>query len=68
LNDPLDGVHYALFKLLQQCQMASAINDARTMTRLDELSRAIWQGWGANAVTDDQAQELASLKRWTDNN
>jgi hypothetical protein len=42
-------------------QMASAINDARTMTRLDELSRAIWQGWGANAVTDDQAQELASL-------
>jgi len=42
-------------------QMASAINDARTMTRLDDLSRAIWQGWGANAVTDDQAQELASL-------
>ncbi|MFD0466768.1 hypothetical protein ACFQY9_37780 [Microvirga aerilata] len=31
------------------------------MTRLDDLSRAIWQGWGANAVTDDQAQELASL-------
>jgi hypothetical protein len=42
-------------------QMASAINDARTLTRLDDLSRAIWQGWGANAVTDDQAQELASL-------
>jgi hypothetical protein len=42
-------------------QMAAAINDARTMTRLDDLSRAIWQGWGANAVTDDQAQELASL-------
>jgi hypothetical protein len=42
-------------------QMASAIDDARTLTRLDELSRAIWQGWGANAVTDDQAQELASL-------
>ncbi len=42
-------------------QMATAINEARTMTRLDDLSRAIWQGWGANAVTDDQAQELASL-------
>src|SRR5215217_3515825 len=42
-------------------QMANAINDARTLTRLDDLSRAIWQGWGANAVTDDQAQELASL-------
>ncbi len=42
-------------------QMAAAINDARTLTRLDDLSRAIWQGWGANAVTDDQAQELASL-------
>jgi hypothetical protein len=42
-------------------QMAAAITEARTMTRLDDLSRAIWQGWGANAVTDDQAQELASL-------
>jgi hypothetical protein len=42
-------------------QMANAINDARSLTRLDDLSRAIWQGWGANAVTDDQAQELASL-------
>src|SRR5215213_8876722 len=42
-------------------QMAAAITDARTMTRLDDLSRAIWQGWGANAVNDDQAQELASL-------
>jgi hypothetical protein len=36
-------------------QMASAINDARTLTRLDDLSKAIWQGWGTNAVTDDQA-------------
>ncbi len=42
-------------------QMATAINEARTLTRLDDLSRAIWQGWGANAVTDDQAQDLASL-------
>jgi hypothetical protein len=42
-------------------QMAAAINDARTMNRLDDLSRAIWQGWSAAAVTDDQAQELASL-------
>jgi DNA-binding transcriptional ArsR family regulator len=42
-------------------QMASAIADARTLNRLDDLSRAIWQGWSANAVTDDQAQELASL-------
>jgi hypothetical protein len=42
-------------------QMASAINDARTLARLDDLSKAIWQGWGTNAVTDDQAQELASL-------
>ena len=42
-------------------QMASAINDARTLTRLDDLSRAIWQGWGVNAVTDDQAQDLARI-------
>src|SRR4051794_32565075 len=31
------------------------------LTRLDDLSQAIWQGWSANAVTDDQAQALASL-------
>ncbi|MBQ0820720.1 hypothetical protein KBI52_10935 [Microvirga sp. HBU67558] len=42
-------------------QMASAINEARTMTRLDDLSRAIWQGWDAAAVNDDQAQQLAEL-------
>src|SRR4028119_1923819 len=42
-------------------QMASAINDARTLTRLDDLSRAIWQGVSAHAVTDGQAQSLAEL-------
>jgi hypothetical protein len=41
--------------------MASAINDARTLTRLDDLSKAIWQGFSAHAVTDDQAQSLAEL-------
>ena len=42
-------------------QMATAINDARTLTRLDDLSKAIWQGFSAHAVTDDQAQSLAEL-------
>src|ERR687890_847518 len=42
-------------------QMASAINDARTLTRLDDLSRAIGRGFSAHAVTDDQAQSLAEL-------
>lgn len=42
-------------------QMATAINEARTLTRLDDLSRAIWQGFSAHAVTDDQAQSLAEL-------
>lgn len=41
--------------------MATAINDARTLTRLDHLSRAIWQGMAAAALTDDQAQGLAEL-------
>ena len=42
-------------------QMATAINEARTLTHLDNLSRAIWQGFSAHAVTDDQAQSLAEL-------
>jgi len=40
-------------------QMAAAIDDARTLTRLDHLSRAIWQGLAAGAVGDDDAQGLA---------
>src|SRR4051794_28596116 len=40
-------------------QMAAAIDDARTLTRLDHLSRAIWQSLAAGAVGDDDAQGLA---------
>src|SRR5436305_2398249 len=40
-------------------QMAAAIDDARTLTRLDHLSRLIWQGLAAGAVADDDAQALA---------
>lgn len=40
-------------------QMAAAIDDARTLTRLDHLSRSIWQGLAAGAVADDDAQALA---------
>src|SRR5215207_6282061 len=40
-------------------QMAAAIDGARTLTRLDHLSRAIWQGLAAGAVVDDDAQALA---------
>src|SRR4051812_1718283 len=40
-------------------QMATAIDDARTLTRLDHLSRSIWQGLAAGAVADDDAQALA---------
>src|SRR4051794_27340161 len=40
-------------------QMAAAIDGARTLTRLDHLSRSIWQGLAAGAVTDDDAQSLA---------
>jgi len=42
-------------------QMSAAITEARTLTRLDDLSRAIWQGLNASAVTDEQAQSLAEL-------
>src|SRR3954449_5689897 len=40
-------------------QMAAAIDGARTLTRLDHLSRAIWQSLAAGAVADDDAQALA---------
>src|SRR5215203_1653260 len=40
-------------------QMAAAIDGARTLTRLDHLSRSIWQGLAADAVGDDDAQALA---------
>src|SRR5829696_8695403 len=39
--------------------MSAAIDAARTLTRLDHLSRAIWQGLTAGAVGDDNAQNLA---------
>src|SRR5881392_1867552 len=40
-------------------QMAAAIDGARAFTRLDHLSRSIWQGLAAGAVGDDDAQALA---------
>jgi hypothetical protein len=40
-------------------QMAAAIDGARTLTRLDHLSRSIWQGVAAGAVGDNDAQQLA---------
>jgi hypothetical protein len=40
-------------------QMAAAIDGARTLTRLDHLSRSIWQGLTAGAVGDDDAQAMA---------
>src|SRR5215203_4137716 len=39
--------------------MSAAIDAAQTLTRLDHLSRAIWQGLSAGAVGDDDAQHLA---------
>src|SRR5919107_5561053 len=42
-------------------QMTAAIDGARTLTRLDHLSRSIWQGLAAGAVADDDAQALAEL-------
>src|SRR3954466_2142003 len=40
-------------------QMAAASDAARTLTRLDHLSRSIWQGVTAGTVADDNAQALA---------
>src|SRR3954465_11677205 len=43
-------------------QMAAAIDGARTLTRLDHLSRSIWQGLAAGSVGDDDAQALAERR------
>src|SRR5881398_1744807 len=40
-------------------QMAAAVDGARTLTRLEHLSRSIWQSLAAGAVADDDAQSLA---------
>src|SRR3982750_224383 len=40
-------------------QMTAAIDGARTLMRLDHLSRSIWQGLAAGAVGDDDAQAPA---------
>src|SRR3954463_13213047 len=40
-------------------QMVDAIDGARTLTRLDHLSRSIWQGLAAGVMADDDAQALA---------
>src|SRR5918994_4918546 len=42
-------------------QIADAVTRAQTLTRLDHLSRSIWQAMVANAVSDDEAQNLAEL-------
>ncbi len=42
--------------------IAAAI-DAAHPSKLDDLSRAIWQGLAAGALNDDDAQRLAEVKR-----
>ena len=42
-------------------QMRASIEAARTPARLEDLARAIWQAWAAQAVSDDEAEHLAGL-------
>ena len=42
-------------------QMRASIEAARTPARLEDLARAIWQAWAAQAVSDDDAEQLAGL-------
>lgn len=39
--------------------MAAAIDGARTLAQMDDLSKLIWQGMSAGSVSDDEAQALA---------
>jgi DNA-binding transcriptional ArsR family regulator len=40
-------------------QLTQAIEQARTLTRLDHLSRTIWQGMASLAITEGDAERLA---------
>ncbi|MCJ2079882.1 hypothetical protein [Methylobacterium sp. J-090] len=39
--------------------MKAAIEDARTLAQMDELSRQVWQGHGSGVLGDNKAQALA---------
>jgi hypothetical protein len=39
--------------------MQAAIEDARTLAQMDEVSRQLWQGHGSGALGDQEAQSLA---------
>lgn len=39
--------------------IAGAIAETRSLVRLGDLSKDIWQAWGAGQIDDDQAQQLA---------
>ena len=39
--------------------MTAAIDGARTLAQMDELSRQVWQGHGSGALADEEAQALA---------
>lgn len=39
--------------------MKAAIEDARTLAQMDELSRQLWQGHGSGVLGDNEAQALA---------
>ncbi|MCJ2127373.1 hypothetical protein [Methylobacterium sp. E-045] len=39
--------------------MAAAIDGARTLAQMDELSRQVWQGHGSGALAGEEAQALA---------
>lgn len=39
--------------------MAAAIDGARTLAQMDELSRQVWQGHGSGTLADEEAQALA---------
>src|SRR5829696_2940830 len=58
---PRDGFNRPKGQSMFAQQVADAVTRARTLTRLDHLSRSIWQAMVANAVTDEQAQNLAEL-------
>ncbi|MET3695005.1 hypothetical protein [Methylobacterium goesingense] len=43
--------------------MRAAIEGARTFAQMDELSRQLWRGYGAGALSDGEAQGLAEHLR-----
>ena len=46
-------------------EILTAIGGTKSLATLDGFARTVWQTWGAQEITDEQAQALAEAIRKT---